>query len=147
AHCLAHASSRDVVFLIEGQLALPAPLGLVDGTSHGIRDAICVKNRPAIQIARSPTYSLNETAFGTEEAFLVCIQNGHKRDLRYVQPFTQQVDANQHVEHAKPKVADDFHSLDSIDIRMQVAHLEAVFDQIICEVFRHALGQGRHKNP
>jgi hypothetical protein len=61
--------------------------------------------------------------------------------LRDVQPLAQQVDAHQHVEGAQPQVADDLHPLDGVDVRVQVAHLDAVFRQVVGELLGHALGQ------
>ena len=60
----------------------------------------------------------------------------------HVQAFAQQVDPHQHVERTGARVADDLHSLDGIDVRVQVAHPHVVIAEIIGEVLGHALGQG-----
>ena len=45
------------------------------------------------------------SAPGTQKAFLVRIQNRHQRHLGQVQPFAQQVDADQHIEFAATQIA------------------------------------------
>ena len=42
---------------------------------------------------------------------------------------------------AKPQVANDLDALDRVDIRMQIAHFDAVLGKIIGQVFGHALGE------
>ena len=68
---------------------------------------------------------LDERALRAQEAFLVGIEDGDERDLRQVEAFAQQVDADEHVEHATPEVPQDLHALERLDVGVQVAHLHA----------------------
>ena len=78
--------------------------------------------------------------------FLVGVEDRDQRDLRDVEPFAQQVDADQHVELAQPQVADDLHALDRLDVGVQVAHLDAVLGEVLGQVLGHALGERRDQH-
>ena len=78
-----------------------------------------------------------------QEAFLVGVEDRDQRAFRDVEPLAQQVDADQHVEHAEAQVADDLDALQRVDVGVEVAHLDAVFGQVVGEVLGHALGQRR----
>ena len=54
---------------------------------------------------------LDERSGGTQEAFLVRIQDCHQGNLRYVQSLTQKVDAHQHIEHIQTQIADNLRAL------------------------------------
>src|SRR5690606_37835531 len=51
------------------------------------------------------------------------------------------VPPHEYLERSEPHVANNFDPLDGFDIRMQVAHLDAVLTEIFGEIFRHALGE------
>jgi hypothetical protein len=53
-----------------------------------------------------------------QEAFLVGIEDADQRAFGNVEPFAQQVDSHQHVEHAKPQVADDLDALQRVYVGM-----------------------------
>ena len=132
---------------VEGDLLGPTPLGLVDRTLHRAGDVVGVEDRLAVQVARGTTDGLDQRALRAQEAFLVRVEDRHQRHLGHVQAFAQQVDPHQHVERTGAQVADDLHSLDGIDVRVQVAHPHVVIAEIIGEVLGHALGQGSHQHP
>ena len=127
--------------LVVGHLFGAAAVGFVDGFAHRVGDAVGIQNGGAVQVARGAAYGLDQRAFGTQEAFLVRIQDRHQRHFGNIQPLAQQVDADQHVEHAEAQVADDLHALHGLDVRVQVAHLDAVLGEVFGQIFRHALGQ------
>jgi hypothetical protein len=108
---------------------------------------IGVKDHLAVEVARCPADGLDEGAGGTQEALFVRIQNGHQGDFRHIESFAQQVDAHQDVELAKAQVADDFHPLHGIDIRVQIAHPYLVIRQVFGQVLRHPLGQCGDQHP
>src|SRR4029453_4851654 len=92
-------------------------------------------------------HRLYERAFGSEEPFLVRIENSDQRHLRNVQALAQQIDADDYVELPAPQVAYDLHAFDRIDVRVQVPNLDAMLGQIFGQIFRHALGQGGNEDP
>ena len=91
-------------------------------------------------MARGAADGLDQRAFRAQEALLVGVKDCDQRHFRQIQSLAQQVDADQHVEFAEPKIADDLDALDRVDVGMQVAHLDAVLRKIVGQVFRHALG-------
>ena len=60
-----------------------------------------------------------------QEALLVRVQDGHQGDLRQIQPFPQEIDADQDVEDPQAQIPEDLHALQGGDVRVEVAHLEA----------------------
>ena len=97
-------------------------------------------------IAGRTADSLNQGGFRTQEAFLVCVQNGHKRDLRNVQPFTEQVDPHQYVKDVQTHIPDDLRPLQGIHIGMQILDPDAHLPHIIRQVLGHPLGQRGHQH-
>ena len=56
-----------------------------------------IENRPPPKWrAARPMVWISDPA-GAQEAFLIRVQHRHQRDFRQIQPFAQQIDADQHV--------------------------------------------------
>src|ERR1035437_2449813 len=53
---------------------------------------------------------------------LVRVEDRDERNLRHVEPLAQEVDADQHVELAKPQTANDLHPLARVDVGVHVPH-------------------------
>ena len=79
-------------------------------------------------------------------AFLVGVEDGDQRDLGQVEPFAQQVDADQHVELAAAQVADDLDAFERLDVGVQVAHAHAELPVVVGEILGHLLGERRHQD-
>ena len=99
-----------------------------------------------MQVPRGAAHGLDQAAFRAQEAFLVGIEDRHQRNLGNIEALAQQVDADQHVELAQPQVADDLHPFDGVDVRMEVAHADAVVAQEFGQLLGEALGQRRHQH-
>ena len=127
--------------LVESHLLGATAFRFGDGPLHAVGDAVCVQNGLAVHVARRPPDRLNQAALAAQKAFLVRVQNRYQRHFRNVQTLAQQVDAHQHIEAAQTQVTDDFHALHCVDVAVQVAHLHAVFRQVIRQLLGHALGQ------
>ena len=108
-------------------LHLAAPLRFVHSPSHGIGNLVSVHDNRAVDVSRRPPHRLDERRIGTKESFLVSVENRYEGHLRHVQPFAQQIDADEDVEYAGPQVADDFGPLDRRNIRMEIADEDAHF--------------------
>ena len=74
-----------------------AAVGFVDGAPHAVGHHVGVKNRAAVQMARRAAHGLDQRSGGAQEAFFIGIQDGDQRNFRQIQPFAQQIDADQHV--------------------------------------------------
>lgn len=85
---------------------------------------------------------LDQRTLGAQEAGLVGVQNGDEGNLGQIQPLAQQVDAHQHIVVAQSQVTDDHLTLHAVDVAVHVARLDALFQQVLGQVFGHALGQG-----
>src|SRR5690606_26882842 len=103
--------------------------------------AVGVEDDLAIDVAGGAADGLDEGGFAAQKAFLVGVEDRDEAAFGDVQPLAQQVDADQHVEGAEAQVADDLYALDGIDVRMHVAHADALFVQIFGEVLGHFLGE------
>ena len=114
---------------------------IVDQRLHALRDRVGEENDLAVDVARRAAGGLNERSLAAQIAFLVGIEDADERDLRQIEAFAQQIDADENVELGGAQAAQDLHALDRIDVAVQVAHLQADVAQVIGQVFRGALGQ------
>lgn len=85
----------------------------------GIEDDVAV--RMACRTARD----LGDRTHVAQEALLVCVEDRHEGHFRQVESLAQQIDADQHVEHAGPQVFEDLHPFQRVDVRMDVAVADA----------------------
>ena len=136
----------DAVFRIEGLLFFSAACGFVDGARHGIGDFIGVHDNAAVHVSRRPPRSLGEGSIGTEEALFIRIHDGHQRNFGNIQAFPQQIDPYQHIEHPIAQLPNDFHTVQCLYIRVDVARRNAEPVEVFGEFLSHALGQGRHED-
>ena len=98
-----------------------------------------------VDVAGGAADGLDQGGPRAQEALFVGVQDGHQGDFRQVQPFAQQVDADDHVEDAQAQVAQDAHALQGVDLGVQVMHLDAQLHQVIGQLFGHALGERGHQ--
>ncbi len=90
-------------------------------------------------MARGAARGLDQGGLAAQVAFLVRIEDADEGDLRQVEPFAQEVDADENVELARAQRAQNLHALDGVDVAVQVAHLEADVAQVIGQILRGAL--------
>ena len=90
--------------------------GLADGFFHRLGHAVGVQNSSTTDVAGCAANGLDQTALRAQKAFFVSVQDGDKRDLRQIDTFAQQVDADQHIESAQTQVAQDFNALHGVDV-------------------------------
>ncbi len=140
------AGRRDAVLLVVGLLPGPAALGLADRGAHRVGHDVGIHDDPAVDVARGAARRLNERAGRAQEPFLVGVENRDQRHFGQVEPLAQQVDADQHVEHAAPQVAQDLDALERVDVRVQVADLDAELLVVRRQVLGHPLGQRRDQH-
>ena len=127
--------------VVVGHLLVAAAVGFRDGAFHRAGHLVGIEDDAAIDVARGAADGLHQRGFGAQEAFLVGVENGDEGAFGNVEAFAQQVDADQHVEGAEAQVADDLDALQRVDVRMHVAHADAVLVQVFGEVLGHALGE------
>ena len=69
-----------------------------------------------------------------------------KRDLGQVEPFAQEIDADQDVEDAGAQIAQNRDAFERIDLAVQIADAQSVLEQIVGEILGHLLGERRHEH-
>ena len=89
---------------------------------------------------------LDERSLAAQESFLVRIENADERNLRKIETFAEQIDADQNIEIGRAQSAQNFDALDGVDVAMQIAHFQSDIAQIIGEIFSGAFRQRCHEN-
>jgi hypothetical protein len=134
------------VLLVVGDLDLAAAIGLRERGAHRGGLPVGVHDHPAVGVARRAADRLDERGLAAQEALLVGVEDRHEGDLGQVEALAQQVDADEDVVLAQAQVADDLDALERVDLRVQVADLEAHLEQVVREVLGHLLGQRRDED-
>ena len=98
----------------------PAPSGFFQGSAQTVGHDVGVEDDATVHVARRPADGLGQAGLAAQEALLVRVQDRHQRAFGDVQPLAQQVDADQHVEHAQAQVADDLDPLQRVHVRVEV---------------------------
>ena len=135
------------MLLVIGRLPRPAALGFADRGAHRVGVTVRIHDHTAVEVARGAPGGLDQGAGRAQEPFLVGIENGHQRHFGQVEALAQQVDPDQHVEHAAAQVAQNGHPLQGVDVGVQIAHLHAQFLVIRGEVLGHSLGERGDQHP
>ena len=109
-----------------------AALRLRNGAAHGVRHVIGIHNHVPLGISRRTAYGLHERGLRAQEALLVGIQNRDQRNLRDIKTLAEQIDADQHIELIEAHGADDLRALQSVNVRVQIAHPHADLPEVAC---------------
>ena len=56
------------------------------------------ENDLAVDVTRGPSGGLDQRSLATQKAFLIGIKNADERNFRKIEPFAEQVDADQNIE-------------------------------------------------
>ncbi len=144
-HALDDGLRGDPVLGVVGQLDLATPLRLGDRGVHRIGALVGVHDHAPVDVPRRAADRLDERGRPAQEALLVGVEDRHEGHLGQIEPFTQQVDADQDVELTEPQLADDPDALERVDLRVQVPRAQPGLGQILGQVLGHPLGQGRHQ--
>ncbi|CRK52076.1 hypothetical protein RHCRD62_30740 [Rhodococcus sp. RD6.2] len=92
-------------------------------------------------VAGGTTDRLNQAGRTAQESFLVGIEDRDEGDLRKVEALAKQVDADQDVVLAEPQLTQQLDATQGVDVRVQVPHTDAEFEEVVREVLGHLLGQ------
>ena len=145
-HLFLNGLRNDAMLLIIRLLKAAAAVGFRNRPIHAFCHDIGIHNDAPLGISCRTPNGLNQRGFGTQEALLICIQNGNQTDLGDIQTLTQKVDADQHIKDIHTQITNDFQTLQCINIRMEIAHAHPCFTQVIRQAFCHFFRQGCHKN-
>ena len=97
-------------------------------------------------ITRRTPDRLDQGRLRTQEALLVCIQDRHKRNLWYIQTFSQQIDSHKYIENIQTHIPDNLRPFQRINIRMEIADTDPDLPHIIRKIFCHPLRQCRDQH-
>src|SRR6266496_3947851 len=113
---------------------------------HALGDLIGEQHYFTVHMTRGATCGLNEGSLAAQKTFLVRVQNAHQRNFGKIEAFPEQVDTDENIEIRRAQSAQNFHSLDCVDITMQVPNFQSDVAQIISQIFRCSLGQRCYQN-
>ena len=133
----------DVVRRLDG----PPPVGLVDRDLHRLGDPVGVHDHLAADVpGRAPDH-LDQRPGRAQEPLLVGVEDRDEGHLGQVDALAQQVDADQHVEHAEAQVTQDRDALERVDLAVEVLDLDAELLEVVGQVLGHLLGERRDQRP
>ncbi len=96
---------RDAVLAVVGLLQRAAAAGFVDRALHRVGDAVGVEDDLGVDVAGGAADGLHQRGLAAQEAFLVGVEDRDQRDFGQVEPFAEQVDADEGVEPPFAQVA------------------------------------------
>ena len=111
--CLEREKLGDVRDTLDDRLRRDAMLGVVSelqfcrrrfGLSmrplHRVGHPVGVEDHLGVDVAGRPADRLDQRRFAAQEPLLVRVEDGHERHFGQIEPFAQQVDADEHVERS-----------------------------------------------
>jgi len=88
-----------------------------------LRDLVCKEHDFAIDMARGAAGSLDQRSLAAQKAFLVGVENADERNFGKIESFSEQIDADENIEIGRAQAAQDFHTLNRVDVAVEIAHL------------------------
>ena len=137
AHVLNNGLRDYAVLLVILHLYATPADGLGYGALHRVRDGVGVHYDSAVCVARGAADRLYHRRFAAQETLFIGVDNDDKRDFGDIEPLAQQVYADEYVKFTHSKVADYLHSLDRVDVVVQIAALDADVFEVVGEILRH----------
>ena len=119
ADALADRLGRDAVLAVVLLLHRAAAVGLVDRPLHRVGHLVGVEDHLGVDVAGRAADRLHQRRLAPQEAFLVGVEDRDQRDLGQVEPFAEQVHADQHVEVPLAQVAQQFDPLEGVQLAVQ----------------------------
>ena len=89
---------------------------------------------------------MDQRRIRSQEAFLVGVEDRYQRYFRQVEPFSQQVDPDKHVEFTRAEFMDQFRAFERRYVRMQVSNFDLGALQKIRQVLGKFFGERRDQN-
>ena len=83
---------------------------------HGAGDLIRIHDHPTFGVARGAANGLHKRGFRAQKALFICVENSNQPHFGNIKTLAQKVDADQHIKRPKAQIAQDFDTLDRIDI-------------------------------
>ena len=106
----------NAVLFIIGALLLAPPLGFGHRAFHAARDPVGVEDYASVYISRRTPDGLDQGGLAPQETFLVRIEDADQPAFGNVEPFAQEIDADQHVVNAESQVADQLNPFQRLHV-------------------------------
>ena len=129
------------MLLVVGHLDGTTAPRLGDSLVHGVRRFVGIHDDLAIRVSSRTADRLDERSVVAQKAFLVGVEDGHKRHLGQVEALAQKIDAHKRVELAAPERAENLDALERGDVGVHVARLQAAIEEVVGQILRHLLGE------
>ena len=114
------------MFLVVGHLDGTAAPRLGNSFVHRIRRLVGIHDDLAVCVSCRAANRLDERTVVAQKAFLIGIEDGHKRHLGQVEALAQEIDAYKRVELAAPERTENLDALERSDVGVHVARFQTV---------------------
>ncbi len=141
-----HRLRRDAVLDIIVFLDLAAAVGFADSDLHRRRHRIAVHDDLAFLVSGGAADRLDQGGFVPEEAGHIGVEDGDEGDFRQVEAFAQEIDPDEDVICSRPQFFQDLDAFKRIDFAVQVIDLDLFVEEVIGQLFGHALRQRRDED-
>ena len=104
-------------------------------------DLVGVEHDLGVDVPGRAADRLDQRGLAAEEAFLVGVEDADHRDLGQVEPFAEQVHADQGVEGPLAQLAEDRHALEGVELGVQPLAPQPLLLEVAREVLGQPLGE------
>ena len=132
--------------VVVGNLFVATSRRFFDGGRHAVGDFVRVHDDAAVDVTGGTASGLGEASVASEKTLFVRIHDRHEAHLRQVQSFAEEVDTHQHVDRSVPQFPQDFHSIQRLDVGVDVAAFDAQAFEVLREFLGHSFGQCGHQD-
>ena len=113
-------------FGVVRHLNAAAAVRLVDSALHRAGDRLGVHYYLALRISRGSADRLYKRGLGAQQALLVRIEYRDERYLGDIKSLAQQIYAYEHIKQPEPQIADYLHTLDGLDIVVNIFYADEI---------------------
>ena len=112
-------------------------IGFCYRISHCIRDFTTrrIHNDISIDVSCSSSDNLKKRSFGSQESDFFSIEYPDKACFWKIEPFSEEIDPDNHINISKAIISEYFESLKSFNLTMEIANFETIFSKVCCEIF------------
>ena len=122
---------------VVGLLEFAAALRLVDRHLHRLRHLVGVEDDAGIDVAGRAADGLHQRRGVSQEPLLVGVHDRHERHLGEIEPFAEEVDADEDVELPLAQLPEEIDPLEGVELAVE----PAAADVALLEVGRQVLGE------
>lgn len=114
---------RDIIFFIKIILNVSTTMSFPQRFGHGFSKHIRIENHFTIWITRSTSNNLYQGRSTTKKSLFVSIKYSNQRNLRQINPLSQQINSNQNIDLTRSEFFDNLSTFHGRDFRVQIVSL------------------------